>query len=73
MWRAYRNNPDSMNIQYGQQVDVMAGSSPLQWSLPLNIGSRYAWTVCAVRTDTGTMNTCKAIARAASTPNYFLP
>jgi hypothetical protein len=73
MWRAFRANPDSMTVQYGQQVDVMEGSAPLQWVLPLNVGSRYAWTVCAIRTDTHTLNTCKAIARATAPMNFFMP
>jgi hypothetical protein len=73
MWRAYRSNPDSMTVQYGQQVDVMEGTRPLQWVLPLSVGSRYAWSVCAIRTDTHTMNTCKAIARATAPINYFAP
>lgn len=73
MWRSYRNNPDSMTVQYGMQVDVKDGTRPMQWSLPLNVGQRYAWTVCAIRTDTPSMATCKAIARATSPINYFTP
>jgi hypothetical protein len=73
MWRAFRATSDAMNMQYGQQDAVMEGSKPLVWSLPLNVGARYAWTVCAIRTDTHTMNTCKAIARATAPINYFTP
>jgi len=73
MWRGYRSNPESMNIMYGQQVDVLEGTRPLQWTLPLNVGSRYAWTVCALRTDTHAMNTAKAISRATAPVSYFLP
>jgi hypothetical protein len=73
MWRAFRGTSDAMNMQYGQQDGIMEGSKPLVWSLPLNVGARYAWTVCAVRTDTHTMNTCKAIARATAPLYYFTP
>lgn len=73
MWRGFRSNPESMNMLYGQQVDVFEGTRPLQWSLPLNLGSRYAWTVCAIRTDTHNMHNAKAIARATASFNYFTP
>lgn len=73
MWRGFRANPDSMNMQYGTQVDVFEGTRPMQWSVPLNVGSRYAWTVCAIRTDTHNMQNAKAIAQATAPINYFLP
>ncbi|MDB5095907.1 MAG: hypothetical protein JWM80_328 [Cyanobacteria bacterium RYN_339] len=73
MWRAFRGTSDAMNMQYGQQDGFMEGSKPMVWSLPLNLGARYAWTVCAIRTDTHTMNTCKAIARATAPMYYFTP
>lgn len=73
MWRGFRSNPEAMNMQYGTQLDVFEGTRPMQWSLPLNIGSRYAWTVCAIRTDTHNMHNAKAIAKASAPINYFLP
>ena len=73
MWRGFRSNPESMNMMYGTQVDVFDGTRPMQWSIPLNVGSRYAWTVCAIRTDTHNMHNAKAIAKASAPINYFLP
>lgn len=73
MWRGFRADTDATNIQYGTVVDVFKGTAPVQWSLPLNIGSRYAWTVCAVRTDTHDMHNAKAIAKATAPINFFLP
>lgn len=73
MWRAFREGQESMNIQYGQTVDVFEGTKPLQWMLPLNIGQRYGWTVCAIRTDTHNMHQAKAIAKATAPMNFFLP
>lgn len=73
MWRGFRSNPESMNIMYGQQVDVFEGTRPMQWAIPLNIASRYAWTVCALRTDTHNMQNAKAIARATAPLNFFVP
>jgi hypothetical protein len=73
MWRAFRSTSDAMTMQYGQQDAFMEGSKPMVWSLPLNLGARYAWTVCAIRTDTHTLNTCKAIARATAPMNFFTP
>ena len=73
MWRGFRSNPESMIMQYGTQLDVFEGTRPMQWSLPLNEGTRYAWTVCAVRTDTHNMHNAKAIAKATAAINYFQP
>lgn len=73
MWRGFRMEHDSINIQYGQQVDTFPGSKPLQWMAPLNVGTRYGWTVCAIRTDTHDMHTAKAIAKATAPMGYFTP
>jgi hypothetical protein len=73
MWRGFRANGDSTNAQYGTQVDVFSGTRPLQWSAPLNVGSRYAWTVSAIRTDSHDMHNAKAIAQATAPLAYFLP
>lgn len=73
MWRGFRAETDSNVMMYGQQLDVFEGTRPLQWSLPLNIGTRYAWTVCAIRTDTHNMHNAKAIAKATAPINYFVP
>lgn len=73
MWRAFRADSGAQNLQYGQTYDTYAGTRPLQWALPLNVGSRYSWTVCALKTDTGNMSTAHAIARATSPIAYFMP
>lgn len=72
-WRVFRTGDGAKNLQYGQHYDTYAGTRPLQWALPLNIGSRYSWTVCAVKTDTGNMSTAKAIAKATAPIAYFMP
>lgn len=73
MWRGFRAETDSNVMMYGQQMDVFEGTRPLQWNLPLSIGTRYAWTVCALRTDTHNMHNAKAIAKATAPINYFVP
>jgi hypothetical protein len=73
MWRGFRAETDSNVMMYGQQMDVFEGTRPMQWNLPLNIGTRYAWTVCALRTDTHNMQNAKAIAKATAPLNFFVP
>ena len=73
MWRGFRQNAEAMNMMYGQQIDVFEGTRPMQWALPLNVGSRYAWTVCAIRTDTHNMHNAKAIAKSTAPMGYFVP
>lgn len=73
LWRGFRKDQASINMIYGQQVDVFDGTRPMQWSLPLSTGTRYAWTVCAIRTDTHAMHSAKAIARATAPMGYFVP
>ncbi|HEY9722682.1 MAG TPA: hypothetical protein V6D47_11745 [Oscillatoriaceae cyanobacterium] len=72
-WVGFRSDTSAMNMLYGTQQDVMTGTAPIQWGLPLNIGSRYAWTVSAVRTDTHDWNNMKALAQATAPLNYFQP
>ncbi|MEB3284442.1 MAG: hypothetical protein VKN33_04055 [Candidatus Sericytochromatia bacterium] len=73
MWRGFRSESDASVMMYGQQMDVFEGTRPMQWSLPLNVGTRYAWTVAAVRTDTHNMHNAKAIAKATAPVSYFVP
>jgi hypothetical protein len=73
MWRGFRADTDANVMMYGQQMDVFEGTQPFQWSLPLTAGQRFAWTVCAVRTDTHNMHNAKAIAKATAPMSYFVP
>lgn len=73
MWIGFRSDTSAMNMLYGTQQDVMTGTAPIQWGLPLNIGSRYAWTVTAVRTDTHDWNNMKALVEATAPLNFFQP
>ncbi|MEB3198494.1 MAG: hypothetical protein VKP62_14950 [Candidatus Sericytochromatia bacterium] len=73
MWRGFRTDTDASVMMYGQQMDVFEGTRPMQWSVPLNVGTRYTWTVCAVRTDTHNMHNAKAIAKAIAPLGYFVP
>lgn len=73
MWRGFRSDTDANVMMYGQQMDVFEGTRPMQWSLPLNVGTRYAWTVAAVRTDTHNMHNAKAMAKATAPVSYFVP
>lgn len=73
LWRGFRKDMASINLTYGEQVDVFEGTRPMQWALPLSTGTRYAWTVCAIRTDTHAMHSAKAIARSTASLAYFTP
>jgi hypothetical protein len=74
MWRGFRKDDGQKTasaIQYGNQVDMMAGTYPNLWAAVLNPAGTYLWCVTAVKTDTGNALTAKAWSKSNSLPIRF--
>lgn len=74
MWRGFRKDDGQKtadSISYGNQVDMMAGTTPNIWAAVLNPAGTYLWCITAVKTDTGNAMTAKAWAKSNSFPTRF--
>lgn len=73
MWRTYKPGADNTAAVYGTQPNVYPGTAPAMWTMVLNPGAACLWTVCAYKTDTGNVQTAKAVAKSNAVPYMFTP